>query len=129
MSYKIIPAVTFVLLAACGKASAVTLDSSNPAHCIAAFEIGVVAARQSKDLDWAAKERARSLYEAGKLDKGNEAKVKEEIETVIKQIKDDVGAMSQVYEPCTERQNGDPAFVSQSAGLLALAKLMDPSLR
>jgi hypothetical protein len=128
MISKTLPMAALLCLTACGKAEAVTVDSANPAHCIAAFEIGVAAARQSKDLEWAAQDRARSLYEAGKLRNANAALVKSEVDTVILQIREDLDAAGALYKRCSLRQNEDRGFASQSEALLALAKQMSPLL-
>lgn len=123
MDYKFLPAAAALLMAsACGEASAVTVDSANPVHCVAAFQISAAAAKADNDPDWAAEEQARSIFEGAKIGRADAKATKTEIIAVIKQIKDDVDAMRRLYPQCRARQDADPRFVSERALLMALAR-------
>lgn len=119
-----------LLASACGSASSQQPDSSNPAHCVAAFAYGrgLALGGKRRDLDLAVQSTARALFEGKKMKaSGTFTSGRREGAAFF----DTYGRNGQVMMPllveCAKRQDADPAYrsLNQRGILMAAARKAD----
>lgn len=121
-----------LLLGACGTASAVTPNSSDPAHCVAAFSYGrtLAAGGKSPDIALSVQSTARAIFEGKKI-KANGAFETGEREgtALLAQFGKDEKVMMGLLLDCAKHQDADPAYraLNESGQLMAAARKVDPA--
>jgi hypothetical protein len=125
-----IPALgALLLLAACAPASATALDASNPAHCIAAFNLTAIVASRTGDENLRMQSIARAIFESETLETREAilaAKAESQKVSQDRLIKD-LDAGGKLAIKCAERQDSDPIFEARLPGLLVRAREWEPS--
>ena len=113
-----------VALAACGQAVAVTPDSKNPAHCVAAFNYGAYWFNVGKRPDKATAMVARAMFEMNKIKSkgGSLADAKAEGMALTKAYADNAKEMDALFIACGSAQDADVQFKAQLPTLLAAAR-------
>ncbi|MBR2174321.1 hypothetical protein [Sphingopyxis sp.] len=131
IAYTITTLVLSGVVGACGTATAVTPDSTNPAHCVAAFAYGrsINAGAKVPDVALSVESTARALFEGKrmKVDGTFEAGGREGEEFYATYGKDGDAMLKLAYE-CGKRQDLDPNFraMNDSGALMAAARKVDP---
>lgn len=119
-------------LAACGSASASTPDSTNPAHCLAAFHYArtIALKGQPADMSLAVQSTARSLYEMRRLKaRGLFEDGRAEGEALLSRNAKDEKVMMGLVLDCAKQQDADPDYraLNESGNLMAAARRTDPA--
>ena len=124
MKRVLIVASVVVALAACGRAGAVTPDSKNPAHCIAAFNYGAYWFKVGKRPEKVTAMVARGMFEMNKIkaNGGSVADAKAQGTALTKAYADDAKAMDALFIACGSAQDADAQFKAQLPILLAQAR-------
>ncbi len=118
-------------LGACGTATAVTPDSANPAHCIAAFAYSrtINAGAEVPDVAFSVQNTARGLFEGKKMKaNGTFETGRSEGEDFYATYGKDGDAMLKLAHECATKQESDPNFraMYDSGTLMAAARKVDP---
>lgn len=134
MTGKPFTIICFLVLGACGTASASPPSSSNPAHCIAAFHYGRTIALRAQPVEvaFAVQSTARSLYEGRKLKAGGQLENgRDEGEALLAQYAGDEKVMMGLLRDCALQQDADPEYraLNESGTLMAAARKVDPTCR
>jgi len=111
-------------LAASGQAVAVTPDSKNPAHCLAAFNYANYWFKVGHSPDDARAMMARGIFELNKIKAtgGSVAVAKDEATELTKAHADNEKQMDALFVACGSAQDADPQFKAQLPALLAEAR-------
>lgn len=103
------------LLVGCGSASAVRPDSSNPAHCIAAFSDArsLQDGMKNKDISYSLQWTARGIFEGKKLEAvGGLRSGQTEGEALLAAYSKDSEVMNKLVRECASRQDTDPTLTN-----------------
>jgi hypothetical protein len=105
------------------------LDASNPAHCIAAFNLWATFANREGESNLQVQMIARALFEAEKLESGEAiaAAKAEGLKLSRDRLVDDLDAAQKLAAECGLRQDSDPAFEARGPDLLLKAREWEPS--
>ncbi|VWX53264.1 hypothetical protein [Novosphingobium sp. 9U] len=125
-NYFSLPMLT--LLGACGSASAVTPDSSNHAHCMAALSVARQIAVDDRNPKLALQTTARSIYEGRQLKKaGSFDSAQAEAASFLKKVGGDWKVLGPLLT-CGERQDAESEFqrLNESGHLMAAAMAVEP---
>lgn len=118
-----------ILVGACGSASALTPDSSNHAHCMAALSIARQIAVDDKNPKLALQTTARSIYEGRQLKKTGAIDLGQaEAAAFLKQVNGDWKVLGPLLESCGERQDAETEFqaLNNSGELMKAAMAVEP---
>ena len=113
-----------IALAACGRAVAVTPESKNPAHCLAAFNYGAYWFNVGKRPDKATAMVARAMFEMNKIEAkgGSLSDAKAEGMALTKAYANNAKEMDALFLACGQAQDSDAQFRAQLPILLAAAR-------
>jgi len=134
MTSKFSAIISVLLLGACGAATASPPNSTNPAHCMAAFSYARTIALGSRpsNFNLAVQSTARSLYEGRKLKaRGLLENGREEGEALLSKYSKDEKVMMGLVLDCLKQQDADPDYIAlnESGDLMAAARKVDPVCR
>jgi hypothetical protein len=117
------------MLSACTPVSKTALDASNPAHCIAVFNLWATLANREGESNLQVQMIARALFEAERLETGEAiaAAKAEGLKLSRDRLVDDLDAAQKLAAECGLRQDSDPTFEARSPGLLARAQEWKPT--
>jgi hypothetical protein len=129
MRWAVAVAIGSMLVSACGKAQAIAPDSTNPAHCIAAFHWGaywfsVTTPKHTPNREKIAEMVAHARYELNKI-KASGASVeaaKKQGEELTKAYAKEGKKLDELMLDCSIAQANDPEFRKQWQSLLASAR-------
>lgn len=121
-------------LSACGTASSSPLDSSNHAHCVAAFFYArqIALGGPKPNLELAVQSTARSLFEGKRMKADGTLQASQmESAAVLSAHGRDTEAMTHLLLDCAKRQDADPAYqaLDETGQLMAAARKTDPACK
>jgi hypothetical protein len=122
MRRTLIPAAALILLAACGRASALTPDSSNPVHCFAAFNYAAYWFKVGKRADKETAMLARGLFELDRAKQAGNSDPLSEAKEFIKLHGRNDQEMDTLFLECSNAQNGNADFRAQLPELFSRAQ-------
>lgn len=130
-SFRLSPLIFLMVSnSTCSQADSILPNSSNPAHCLAAYNAYRQVALNSKPplVSLAVQMTARGIFEGNKLKSaGTFESSKSESEKLLNKYASNWGEINKLAGECMKNQDNDKIFKSHELSILKMARKVDPA--